>query len=126
MDSQEKLRQQMAQIGNRYLVRTLGELEKLKELIGEAVGGSNTVLREVEHLAHKIHGSGAMFGFDAVSDSAGVIEHAAARLSGRDAAAEYSSLSDAELRRRLDEGVTQLEAVTKSAAQKCGVDVNAG
>jgi HPt (histidine-containing phosphotransfer) domain-containing protein len=33
--------------------------------------------KDIEHLAHKIYGSGAMFGFDAVSDQARALELAA-------------------------------------------------
>ena len=34
-------------------------------------------VKDIEHLAHKIYGSGAMFGFDAVSEQARALELAA-------------------------------------------------
>src|SRR5262245_4392109 len=76
-DDRERLARQMMEIGNRYLRRTLGELDKLKQLV--AAANDAATLKEIEHLAHKIHGSGAMFGFDAVSARAGEMETLAAK-----------------------------------------------
>ncbi len=74
MNEDDKLQQQIADIGARYLKRTLGELEELRALLQAAQGGSDDALLQLGRMAHKIHGSGAMFGFDAVSERAYDIE----------------------------------------------------
>jgi HPt (histidine-containing phosphotransfer) domain-containing protein len=70
----DELQQKIADIGGRYIQRTAGELTGLRELIGQARAGSAAALKDIEHLAHKIYGSGAMFGFEAVSERARALE----------------------------------------------------
>lgn len=77
MDERDELQQKIADIGGRYIQRTAGELASLRELIGKARAGNAAALQDIEHLAHKIYGSGAMFGFEAVSDRARALELAA-------------------------------------------------
>lgn len=74
MDEREKLQQQMSEIGDRYLKRTLDEMQRLRQLADQVRSGESQSMTEIEHMAHKIHGSGAMFGFDAISDLARAIE----------------------------------------------------
>lgn len=70
----DELQQKIADIGGRYIQRTAGEIAGLRDLIGKARAGSAAALKDVEHLAHKIYGSGAMFGFEAVSERAHELE----------------------------------------------------
>lgn len=74
MDDRERLTQQMSEIGTRYLRRTVGEMDRLQELCAALPQGGAEALKEIEHLAHKMHGTGAMFGFDQVSEAAGELE----------------------------------------------------
>ena len=62
----------LAQIGQRYLKRTLDEIPRLRVHVASATdeGGLNAVLQ----LAHRIHGAGATFGFHAISNIAGRLE----------------------------------------------------
>jgi len=124
MNEQDRLRQQMAQIGARYIARTAGELQRMRELLQQALGDAPAMMKDLEHLAHKIHGSGAMFGFDRVSDQAGEIEHIAGVLQGRQGPERFQNMQPDELHARLREGVEKLVEVTKLAAQERGVDVN--
>jgi HPt (histidine-containing phosphotransfer) domain-containing protein len=82
-NDENKLQQQIADIGTRYLKRTLGEVGQLRAYLEQARSGSADALKEIERMAHKIHGSGAMFGFDAVSERADELERIAAQ-AGRD------------------------------------------
>jgi HPt (histidine-containing phosphotransfer) domain-containing protein len=125
VNEQEKLQQQMAQIGSRYIARTFGELQRMQELLQQALGGSLAMMKDLEHLAHKIHGSGAMFGFDRVSDQAGEIEHIAGFLHRGQGPEHYQRLSEQELHTRLRECVVKLYEVTRAAAMERGIDVNA-
>lgn len=125
MHEHDKLRQQMAHIGDRYIVRTVGEMPRLRELGAQVPSASAEVLKDLEHLAHKIHGSGAMFGFDAVSDRAGDVEQLAAYLGRRYGGEQFQGLSDQELRSRLIDSIARLDAETCAVAQQRGIDVNA-
>jgi HPt (histidine-containing phosphotransfer) domain-containing protein len=78
------LRPLIAELGAKFLQRTKGEAVVLRELIERAHLGDSTVLDQMEHLAHRIHGTGATFGFAAVSACAAEIEHVVERLKARD------------------------------------------
>jgi HPt (histidine-containing phosphotransfer) domain-containing protein len=126
MHDEEKLRQQMAHIGGRYITRTLGELQRIRNLAALVQAGSVTDLKELEHAAHKIHGSGAMFGFDQVSDRAGEIESIAGHLARHDGPDHLLGVDDDELRSRLGTIAQQLEEVTRAAARELGITANGG
>jgi HPt (histidine-containing phosphotransfer) domain-containing protein len=64
----------LAEIGARYIHRTLAELEQLRALSDAVAAGSSEALQELGTLAHRIRGSGAMFGFHAISKSAESLE----------------------------------------------------
>ena len=77
MDERDELQQKIADIGGRYIQRTAGEIAGLRDLIAKARAGSAAASKDIEHLAHKIYGSGSMFGFEAVSEQARELELAA-------------------------------------------------
>jgi HPt (histidine-containing phosphotransfer) domain-containing protein len=77
MDERDELQQKIADIAGRYIQRTAGELGGLRELIAKVRAGNTDAAKEVEQLAHKIYGSGSMFGFEAVSEQARELELAA-------------------------------------------------
>jgi chemotaxis protein histidine kinase CheA len=66
------------------LARTRGEVVVLRELLERAKLGDSTVMEQLEHLAHRIHGTGATFGFAAVSECGAEIEHLAEGHRARD------------------------------------------
>jgi HPt (histidine-containing phosphotransfer) domain-containing protein len=123
---EERLRQQMASIGARYLTRTLGELTRIGELLAQVTGGSSTAPKELQHAAHKIHGSGAMFGFHELSERAREVEHIAGHLASGDGPEHLRALDHEELRRRLAASVAQLDETTRSTARNLGLDGNVG
>jgi HPt (histidine-containing phosphotransfer) domain-containing protein len=77
MDERDELQRKIADIGGRYIQRTAGELATLRDMIEKVRGGSAAACKDIEHLAHKIYGSGSMFGFEAVSEAARALELAA-------------------------------------------------
>jgi HPt (histidine-containing phosphotransfer) domain-containing protein len=77
LDDRDQLQQKIADIGRRYIQRTAGEIAGLRDLIAKVRGGDAAALKDIEHLAHKIYGSGAMFGFEPVSEQARELELAA-------------------------------------------------
>jgi chemotaxis protein histidine kinase CheA len=58
----------------RFLERALLEIETLHSLLESAAGDAAPALARVGRVAHSIHGTGAAFGFDVVSESAGALE----------------------------------------------------
>ncbi|HWK49826.1 MAG TPA: Hpt domain-containing protein [Steroidobacter sp.] len=74
----DELRAKMAQIAGRYIERVTRELVQLQGLVEDATGGNLEVVREIEGLAHRMHGSGAMLQFDEISGCAGELERLAA------------------------------------------------
>jgi HPt (histidine-containing phosphotransfer) domain-containing protein len=70
-----ELREQVKVLGEKFLLRTADQITTLRAHVARLRAGDEDVLVAMQELAHKIHGSGAMFGFAALSDRAGEIEH---------------------------------------------------
>ena len=109
MQDDEKLRQQIADIAVRYIRRTQGELVQLREMLAAIRAGDVDAQKQLERLAHKIHGSGAMFGFDTISERAHEIE----RLSG-------SRQSDSETLTKIEQALLGLEAEVANVGKQQG------
>jgi two-component system OmpR family response regulator len=63
-----------------FLERTRGDVARLRSLARGIQPDGRIDLKEIERIAHSIHGAGAMFGFPDVSASGGAIEHLAESL----------------------------------------------
>jgi HPt (histidine-containing phosphotransfer) domain-containing protein len=74
MGDEEEMRLKMIAIGVRYLARTATEIGDLQKMVAQLKAADPVTLRELEVLAHRIRGSGAVFGFARLSDAAGAIE----------------------------------------------------
>lgn len=103
---------QLRDIGDRYLRRTLRETDQLQELARRGIGGDADAAKQTEQLAHKIHGSGAMFGFTAVSDCAGEVERLVAQR-----AADLAPVAE-----ELTTLVTRLLQAVHNAASERGIE----
>jgi HPt (histidine-containing phosphotransfer) domain-containing protein len=109
MDERDELQQKIADIAGRYIQRTAGEIGGLRELIGKVRDGNAAAVKDIEHLAHKIYGSGSMFGFEAVSDQARALE-----LTAKD-------VTDPGLVDKLQSHADALEAQVQAALRARGV-----
>ena len=88
-DARDALQVQLSALSVQFLERTRGQVGQL-ELLVERVGrGEADALLELRAISHKIHGSGAMFGFPDISDPAGEIERVSDELLARDAKLEH-------------------------------------
>lgn len=76
--SSDELRAKMVQIAGRYLERVTREQLQLRVLVGNAASGNLDVVREIEALTHRMHGSGAMLHFEEISGYAGELERLSA------------------------------------------------
>ena len=74
LDREARLLEKLATIREGFLHRTQSELPLLLELLGRIQAGDSTGLAPLKHLAHRLHGSAAIFEFAALSSSAGQIE----------------------------------------------------
>jgi CheY-like chemotaxis protein len=74
-------------LGDRFLQRTRDETVILHTLAEHAQDGDPIVIEQMERLAHKIHGSGSMFGYAAVSVCAADLESLVGEVRLRDAIA---------------------------------------
>ena len=116
MSEDDRVRQeQIAAIGARYLQRTLAELPHLRELCAHldddaSAAAPGGVLQEIERMAHKIYGSGAMFGFEAISERARQAE-----LLAIDRATDVQSVS------RLRDCIAALDAEVREAGRLRGI-----
>jgi HPt (histidine-containing phosphotransfer) domain-containing protein len=67
----------MAELGQKFLDRTLGEIGQMRQGADQLAGGNATALAQIQHFSHKIRGTGATLGFEAVSDCGADIERIA-------------------------------------------------
>jgi HPt (histidine-containing phosphotransfer) domain-containing protein len=114
-DNDRVQQEQIAAIGARYLQRTLTELPRLRELCAHIEDDASAaepggVLQEIERMTHKIYGSGAMFGFEAISERAREAE-----LLAIDRATDVRSV------RRLCECIAALDAEVREAGRRSGM-----
>ena len=114
--AERQLREQVAALGVKFLQRTQDQVTSLRELLACLSKGDESVLARMQELSHKIHGSGAMFGFEEVSRVAGEIEQLCydRRQAGEAAAAAQGT---ADLVQRLHHGIEELARATQSAQQ---------
>jgi chemotaxis protein histidine kinase CheA len=76
--SPEELQAKVTAIAGRYLERVSREITRLESLVTDAASGDLKVVKEIEALTHRMHGSGAMLRFDEISGSAGELERMSA------------------------------------------------
>jgi HPt (histidine-containing phosphotransfer) domain-containing protein len=108
-----RVRQQVTELGEKFLRRTQAEAVVLRELTDRTQEGDSSGLPELARMAHKIHGSGAMFGFPTVSEYGSEIEHLAEHLMTPEGRAD---IPGGHTLRRLIECVEQLARTTEALA----------
>lgn len=85
---QPQVQDQIESLTEGFLERTRGDSGRLTEMSARVCAGDRSIVKEVERIAHSIHGSAAMFGFPRLSAAGGAIEDIAARV-----AADHSASS---------------------------------
>ena len=111
--AERQLREQVAALGVKFLQRTQDQTVSLRELLASLANGDESVLPRMQELSHKIHGSGAMFGFEEVSRFAGEIEQLC--YDRRQASEAGAVQGIAELVERLHLGIEELARATQDA-----------
>lgn len=111
MQDQEQLQQRLKEIGGRYLRRTVGEMQRLRELAAAVCEDDTSGLAEIVQIVHRIHGGGGMFGFDSISEAARRLETTARQW------LESGGNEPAGLQPRIQSLLAELERAVHSTAQ---------
>jgi HPt (histidine-containing phosphotransfer) domain-containing protein len=108
-NAERQLREEVATLAAKFLRRTHEQAASLSELATRVGEGDANALEQLEQLTHKIHGSGAIFGFAAISEAAGELERLCDGLS-------VPHIPPApEVMQRLARGIEQLAAAVAEA-----------
>jgi HPt (histidine-containing phosphotransfer) domain-containing protein len=67
-------RTRLAELAEKFVERTRGELDVMRRSLDELASTDGAALGEILHLAHRISGTGATLGFEAVSERARILE----------------------------------------------------
>jgi len=95
-------RARLAELREKFIDRTQGELAAMRESLAQLQAGQAAGLGEIVRLAHRMAGTGATLGLDALSDQARCIEKLAE--------SSPSAATDAGALRTLTAAVEQLAA----------------
>jgi HPt (histidine-containing phosphotransfer) domain-containing protein len=110
-NSETDLQKKLQAIATRYIDRTVLEAAVLRSHIDACIAGEIARLADIESIAHRIHGSGAMLGFQDLSEQAAALERFVAPL-------RASKVLDASLTQDLSNKLTALEqSLQRAAAQ---------
>ena len=114
-NARDTLQAQLSALSVQFLDRTCGQVGQL-ELLVERIGrGELPALLELRAVSHKIHGSGAMFGFPDISEPAGEIERASDQLLARDAKLEHPAGAGTEFLQLVTSAIRRLAREVETA-----------
>jgi HPt (histidine-containing phosphotransfer) domain-containing protein len=115
-NARDTLQAQLSALSVQFLDRTRGQVGQL-ELLVERIGrGELPALLELRAISHKIHGSGAMFGFPDISEPAGEIERASDQLLARDPKLEHPAGAGTEFLQLVTSAIRRLAREVETAA----------
>ena len=97
------MRERINQLAERFLQRCSQDMVSIRELMTRLNTDDRSALKELEHLAHRMCGTGASLGFESLSERAASVE----RLSEEQV---QGSTMDSEALKRLSTYVMQLES----------------
>jgi HPt (histidine-containing phosphotransfer) domain-containing protein len=106
--AEQRMREQVKELGRKFLARTAGQVATFREQLAKLASGDVGILTSMQEVAHKIHGSGAVFGFSQISECAARLE----MLIQRDA-----QPGSAEWARKLTQSVEELAQALEAVRQ---------
>jgi two-component system, OmpR family, response regulator len=114
----EELEEEVKALYSAFLARTRTEAVTMRELVARSVAGDRPALNQLEKMTHRIHGTGAVFGFSAISDCAEVIERMAERLLAKNGSgdAPLDAHAARELQARYGQLVTEIDVAASAIA----------
>jgi two-component system, OmpR family, response regulator len=116
-DLPEELQEEVKALHDAFLVRTRTEAVTMRVLVERSLAGDRSALTQLEMLTHRIHGTGAVFGFNAISDCAEGLERMAERLliQGASGDANLDRLAANDLQACYGQLVTEIETASRDA-----------
>ena len=114
--TEQGIRAQVKELGGKFLQRTATQVAAFREQLARLASGDATMLTAVQEVAHKIHGSGAVFGFAQISDCAGQLELSSLRMSKELGATQQPPYAEwtQELTQSVDDLARALEAAQQA------------
>lgn len=106
--NEQQLRAQIATLAEKFVERTRGQLIRMSEQLPRVIEGDPAARQVIQELAHMIHGSGALFGFESVSERAEELEHLAVEIATGAGAVD-------QLKARLDRLIETFEATAPAS-----------
>jgi hypothetical protein len=114
-NARDTLQAQLSALSVQFLDRTRGQVDTLDLLVERIGRGEVPALLELRAVSHKIHGSGAMFGFPDISEPAGEIERASDQLLARDAKLEHPAGAGTEFLQLVTSAIRRLAREVETA-----------
>ncbi len=102
------------QLSRQFLERTRQEAVLFADSLQCAKNNDAQALLSLLHIAHRVHGSGAMLGFKAISASAGRIEHVLRNAYGAPVAADWRAIETAYASLLAELAAAEAQAETKT------------
>ena len=96
------MREQINQLAAKFLQRCSQDVGSLRVLLGRLRIGDAAAFKELEHLAHRLSGTGALLGFESIGTCAAAIERLAEAQAG-------NTIPDQKVTERLTEYTARLE-----------------
>ena len=96
------MREQINQLAAKFLRRCSQDIGSLRVLLGRLRIGDAAAFKELEHLAHRLSGTGALLGFESIGTCAAAIERLAEAQAG-------NTTPDQTVTERLTEYTARLE-----------------
>jgi chemotaxis protein histidine kinase CheA len=115
-NAERQLRDEVASLAEKFLRRTRDQAGSLSELSSRLSTGDAAALEQIQHLTHKIHGSGAIFGFADISEAAGELERLCDGLQ-----AAGTSAPPADVVQRMLVGIERLTRAVTAAEEAAAV-----
>lgn len=100
-------RTRMAELAAKFIDRTRGDVATMREGLARLAAGDAQSLGDIRHLAHRMVGTGATLGFEAISERAQVIEQLTETCAP-------GAIPEAGLREKMAAALDELEAVLRS------------
>ena len=117
-DLRAQLSDQVKVLADKFLQRTAGQVLVFEQQLERLAGGDREVLTPMAEVAHKIHGSGAVFGFEEVSECAGRLELSSARMATE--AGSAGTEAHVQWARQLTQEVALLSRALHAAIKSAG------
>lgn len=108
------VREQVSSLAGKFLQRTAAQAATLRQLAAGLQAGDLSGVASLHEIAHKIHGSGAIFDFPVVSECAGELERLSENLLAADRSIDPAS--QLQVRQRLEACIRRLTQAIEGAA----------